>query len=231
MKLRFANQHLATKVVLSAILVFAATAGIVSAAITTGGHQRHELRLPGARAHAASVSPAMMRTYSLLARSSQADDALPPSDVSPYALSRGAAPGFARLAMQTSRGESLYVVPANGEICLASSDRVVGGCGPYPLMGPNEMPGGTVVCAPGLPSTVLEVAGLLPSDATALSMTFTNGTSRPVPLTNGVFAVYVPRSGPMPVALNWQTPSGPQRGDTGTPSDAATAPCSSSAAG
>jgi len=87
------------------------------------------------------------------------------------------------------------------------------------------MIGRTAVCAPGLPSDRLEVSGLLPADATNARLVLDDGSSVPLAVSSGVFAVQRARVKPLPVAVEWNDGAGMQRADTGTPQDADKSDC------
>jgi len=175
-----------------------------------------------------TIPAAMARVYSVLAKPRQAGDQPPAIALSLFDLARwGGNADLARRALTTSTGESAYVIPANGAVCLTTFPRLAGGCGPFPPVASNEMIGGTAVCSPELPSNEIAVAGLLPSDATDVTLRLTDGSTRSITATNGVFVVVLPRARPLPASVTWTSGLGVQRADTGTPSDAASGNCAS----
>jgi hypothetical protein len=102
---------------------------------------------------------------------------------------------------------------------------VIHGCGPYPRRTANEMLGGTAVCSPGLPSNEIEVAGLLPSDATNITLHLTNGSTLPINPVNNVFILDLQRTQPLPTTISWDDASRHEQADTGTPTNAGSSDC------
>ncbi|MGH2895626.1 MAG: TlpA family protein disulfide reductase, partial [Solirubrobacteraceae bacterium] len=81
---------------------------------------------------AASELAAMANAYPVLGHRQRPTDIPPHGVLDPYVASRGGLAANSRRALVTSRGESLYIVPAHQSICVTSSDNVVGGCQPFP---------------------------------------------------------------------------------------------------
>jgi len=167
----------------------------------------------------------MARTYPVLRLASEAATSKVARSLGPFELRRDAVPADGRVATMNSRGEALYVVPAKGSVCLTSSDRVVSGCSPYPAVAPDEVVGGTAVCAPGLPAGELEVALLLQGSPSNVVVHYSDGSSKAVSAPNGVVSVYSSRTGPLPTGVSWTGPSGAEEADSGVPPDAASTSC------
>lgn len=197
----------------------------IVAAQGTTSKPADRLPLPNTKAPVTSLAPAVAQSYPVFARAQSAADIPQAGIVGQYALSRGGEASLARLAMRTTNGEALYVIPANGATCLASSDSIVHGCGPFPLVTANQLIGGTAVCAPGLPAGFMEIAGLIAGSASSVALHFSDGSTREFPVQGGVFAAMVRRAQPVPVSVTWTGPSGAERADTGTPPDAASGTC------
>ena len=101
-------------------------------------------------------------------------------------------------AVVTPRGESLYIVPAHRSICVVSSDNVSGSCQPFPYTATTPADIGAAICAPNLPSTELEVTGLMPPDAVDITVHYFNGSFQRIKTTNGMIAIYAPFKGRLP---------------------------------
>jgi cytochrome c biogenesis protein CcmG/thiol:disulfide interchange protein DsbE len=170
---------------------------------------------------------ALAEAYPVLARRQQPTDIPPHGVLDPYVVSRGGLAANSRRALVTPRGETLYIVPAHRSICVASSDNVAGGCQPFPFTATTPADIGATICAPHLPPTELEVAGLMPPHASDIKIHYTNGTSQPVLATNGMIAIYAHRAGPLPKSITWMSPQGPQHTGTAVPPDAASSKCAS----
>jgi peroxiredoxin len=170
---------------------------------------------------------AMAKAYPVLGHRQQPTDIPSPGVLDPYILSQGGLVANSRRALVTPRGESLYIVPAHQSICVASSDNVVQGCQPFPYTATTPADIGATICAPNLPSTELEVAGLMPPNASDIKAHYTNGSSQPVTATNGMIAIYAGRAGPLPESITWISPTGPQHTGTAVPPDAASSKCAS----
>lgn len=223
-----------TKPVLAVFAAVAAIGGTTAAAqslfgaadLTRGVHQIQATAGFVSRSQVTSITPKMADTYRVLARPQRPGDQPPAIAVSIFAVAyEEANPALARRALTTPRGQSAYVIPGNGAVCLATYPQIIGGCGPFPRVAANQMAGGTAICSPGLPSNEIEIGGLLPSDATNLVLHFNDRSTERIIPTNGVFIVDLPRTQPLPTFISWKTATGLQHADTGTPGDAATSPC------
>lgn len=176
---------------------------------------------------AASALAAMAKAYPVLGHRQQSTDIPPYGALDFYVLSQGALVANSRRAVVTPQRQSLYIVPAHQSICVTSSDDVVQGCQPFPFTATTRAAIGVTLCAPNLPSTELEVAGLMPPDASDIKAHYSNGSSQPVTATNGMIAIYAPFKGPLPKSITWMSPKGPERTGTGVPPDAASSKCAS----
>jgi cytochrome c biogenesis protein CcmG/thiol:disulfide interchange protein DsbE len=165
--------------------------------------------------------------YPVLDRRQQPTDIPPRGALDPYAMSQGGLVANSRRALVTPRGESLYIVPAHQSICVASSDNVVQGCQPFPFTATTPADISATICAPNLPSTELEVAGLLPPNASDIKAHYSNGSSQAVTATNGMIAIYAPFKDPLPRSITWMSPKGPEHTGTAVPPDAASSKCAS----
>jgi hypothetical protein len=179
--------------------------------------------LPTGTAGVTSVTSAQKLAFPALSRAATADGAPPATTVSPEALALGANPRLARRVLDTPRGEQLYIVPANGWVCLASSDNAVDACSPSPAHSDNEIVGVTSVCAG---KGELEFAALLPGAPQNAVVRFSDGTQRRERVRGGALALYVPRSsGVRPLALSWSDAGRTLIADTGAPDDADLTTC------
>jgi hypothetical protein len=132
----------------------------------------------------------------------------------------------------TSHGESLYLVPANGSICMMSSDDVVQGCGQFPSTNPSALISvESVICSPNLPSNEIEVAAIMPPGASNVQTHYSDGSSAPLQDTYGVVAMYVAQSGPLPQSISWTGPQGSEQAGSSVPPDATSGKCAANSAG
>jgi peroxiredoxin len=175
----------------------------------------------------ASQLAAVANAYPVLARRQQPTDIPPHGVLDPYVVSRGGLAANSRRALVTPRGETLYIVPAHRSICVTSSDNVVQSCQPFPFTATTPADIGATICAPHLPSTELEVAGLMPPHASDIKVRYSDGSSQPVTATNGMIAIYARRAGPLPTSITWMSPQGPQHTGTAVPPNAASSKCAS----
>jgi peroxiredoxin len=174
-----------------------------------------------------SLLAAIAKAYPVLGQRQQATDIPAQGVLDPYVVSRGGLAANSRRALLTTRGESLYIVPAHQSICVASSDNVVHGCQPFPFTATTLADISATICSPNLPSTELEVAGLLPPDASGIKAHYSNGSTQAVPATNGMIAIYARRAGPRPTSITWTSPKGPEHTGTGVPPNASSSNCAS----
>jgi cytochrome c biogenesis protein CcmG/thiol:disulfide interchange protein DsbE len=170
---------------------------------------------------------AIANAYPVLGHRQQPTDIPAHGVLDPYVVSRGGLAANSRRAVVTARGESLYIVPAHQTICVESSDNVVEGCQPFPFTARTPADISATICAPNLPSTELEVAGLMPPDASDIKARYTDGSSQVVTATNGMIAIYARRAGPLPKSITWVSPRGPEHTATAVPPDAASSTCAS----
>ncbi len=212
---------------LLAVVVLVALGALGGTALAGGGSTsppKAMLRVahsPGA----AGVSQ-MASAYPVLGRAQQLSD-LPPTHVqSQWVISQGGTLASTRQALLTPSGQSIYLVPANGYLCMESN--VMAGCGQYPSTTPQRLIAvGTAVCNPSLPSNEVEVEAIMPPDASNVQMHYADGRSTPITPTNGVIAVTAARSGPLPEQITWTGANGPEQSWTGVPPDAASTHCGS----
>lgn len=181
------------------------------------------LKSPPAAAELAEMATA----YPVLGHRQRPADVPPHGVPDPSVLSQGGLTVNARRALVTSRGESLYIVPAHQSICVTSSDDVVQGCQPFPFTATTPADIGATICAPNLPPAELEVAGLMPPHASAITAHYSDGSAHAVTSTNGMIAIYARRAGPLPTSITWMSPHGPQHTGTGVPPDAGSSTCAS----
>jgi cytochrome c biogenesis protein CcmG/thiol:disulfide interchange protein DsbE len=170
---------------------------------------------------------AIAKAYPVLGHRQQPTDIPAHGVLDPYVVSRGGLAANSRRAVVTERGELLYIVPAHQAICVASSDNVVQGCQPFPFTARTPAAISATICSPNLPSTELEVAGLMPPDASDIKAHYTDGSSQVVTATNGMIAIYARRAGPLPTTITWMSPKGPDHTATAVPPDAASSKCAS----
>ena len=106
----------------------------------------------------------MASAYPVLGRAQQTADVPPTADQSQWVISQGGTPANTRLALVTPNGQSIYLVPANGELCVESA--FMAGCRQCPSTTPQRLiTVGTTLCSPALPSNEVEGVGTMPPPA------------------------------------------------------------------
>lgn len=110
----------------------------------------------------------------------------------------GENPRLGRKALTTSWGDTFWVLPAaDGKVCLLVNGGG-GGCSPAGQIASGTF-NGVAPCHQG--GAVYD--GLLPNDATDISLTFDDGRQQRLTLTNNVWATQVARDRAQPTTLNW----------------------------
>jgi cytochrome c biogenesis protein CcmG/thiol:disulfide interchange protein DsbE len=175
----------------------------------------------------ASELAAMTQAYPVLGRAQQANDLPPSGTMDANTLDRGGRRANSRRALVTSRGEALYIVPARQSICFVSSDNVINGCQPFPYTTTTPADITATLCAPNLPSSEIEVAGLMAPNASDIKVHYSDGSTRPLTAVNGMIAIYAPIKGPLPKTIIWTSPDGPEHTGTAVPPNAASTRCGS----
>ncbi len=162
-----------------------------------------------------AVDPQLAAVLSAFQRPQEPGDVPPADIITPDMLADGANPQLARLAGEFS-GQSVYLVPADGGICLASSSLLAAGCFTTAEILADEVQE-TLACWPYMPADQQEVFGLLP-DASSLHASYSDGTVHLVQLSSGVYVVNAePSDSPYPMQLSWSGSNGPGARSTGLP--------------
>ncbi len=220
----FITSHSRTKGLL-VVLALAVVAGGGTALAEGLGSSAH-YPLGVGQSPSSSALSAIAQAYPVLGRAQQPSDIPPGRLLDPYVASQGGSLANIRRAAVTQRGESLYLVPANGAICMMSSDNVVQGCGQFPIIDPSQLVAiESAICDPNLPSSDIEVAAIMPPGASNVQVHYSDGSSQPVAVTNGVIAVTADRTGPLPASISWTGPQGQEQAGSSVPPDAAASPC------
>jgi hypothetical protein len=154
------------------------------------------------------------RSETVVARQATAASFSAAEAFGPFALSRGLDPGATRVLEINSHGQTLYAAPAAGAICVGSSDSVISGCSPYPLVAPNEIVGSSALCSP---SGDLEFAALLPGDPTNVVGHFSDGSAQDEHSVNGAVSIYAKPGGAVPMSITWTNGTQSLKADTGVP--------------
>jgi hypothetical protein len=174
-----------------------------------------------------TVSAFLIAAFPVLGRPQRVGDLPPAGSVDPaMAAQQGATLRFSRQAGRTRFGETLWLLPAHLGVCVVSSDHLVNVCGR--TLPASETIAGveTIICAPGLPSSDAEIAGVVNSGRHAV-LTLETGVRVPLPTENGAFAVRLPRRGPRAVSVQWRDRAGVATIGAGEPPGTAQAHCSS----
>lgn len=171
-----------------------------------------------------AVDPALYQRFGVLRQPPSQSDALPGSAATSQAVRFGADLSQARRALRTHSGDELFVVPTSGGLCLVSKLGRGEECVPAGLVVQGQA-ATSVVCAPGLPPGTVEVAGLLPDGASAVSARLTDGKTTAVELGQNVYVLDRPTNQPLPESITWRDAAGAHETATSMPADAASTRC------
>lgn len=142
----------------------------------------------------------------------------------------GANTALARRALTTRDGDSVYLTPGRGVVCLMSSKYRAGGCIPEAdAVGPGHLSG--IVCSPFLPPDLIEVDGIVPDGISNARVTLSDGSSVPVDVSGNAFAFQSKRTGALPVTFEWDTSLGHNTVQAPIPADAGATRCSTAPGG
>jgi hypothetical protein len=207
--MKFATKDLRTRrrMVVAGTVVAVVVAAVATTAVSSRNkvHPRRHTVHVAQRAKvavASSVSSDIASDFPILTRTATASDQLPPTATATWMPEQrvGANASLARLA--SSAEGATYLIPAQTSVCVKNTTGAQNFCASA-----TEVQAGqaqeVIVCAPPVPSTDIQVSGLLPSSATDVSFTLTNGTSVPVTLESGTYAARFARSGSLPASISW----------------------------
>ncbi len=212
---------------LLAVLILIALGALGGTALAGGSSTRPpKAMIRTAHSPSTTAMSEMASAYPVLARAQQPADLPPTADQSQWVMSLGGTVANTRQALVTSSGQSIYLVAANGYLCIKSDD--MAGCGVYPSTTPQRLIAvGTTLCNPNLPSSEIEVQAIVPADASNVEMYYSDGSRTSISPTNGVIAVTALRSGPLPEEITWTGSNGPEKSWTGVPPNIAADSCGS----
>ena len=149
----------------------------------------------------------------------------PPADVIDWrANAQGAAKGSGRLISDAS-GDRIFVVPADGGVCLVSHSYLYSGCTPDATISAGRSLQG-VVCSPYMDPSVLTVYGLLPDGTQTVSARFAGGDTVDYDVANNFVNIVVPKSGPALSSVTWTDADGVAHATSPLPADANKTTCS-----
>ncbi len=153
------------------------------------------------------------------------DGDTPPADVVDWrARAQGAAQDSGRLIGDAS-GDQIFVVPADGGVCLVSHSYLFSGCTPDATIAAGESLQG-VVCSPYMDPLVLTVYGLLPDGTKTVSAHFADGDTVDYDVANNFVNIVVPKSGPALSSVTWTDADGVAHATSPLPTDANKTTCS-----
>jgi hypothetical protein len=203
------------------VCVLSVGVGALAAGVFASGTNTIPATPPEAATPASGVDPALASAYAVLRRTPSASDVPPRED--PGAMKEGANLQLARRVQETS-GDDVYLAPSNTGACLLSSASREGGCYPTALLlSGNDV--ASIICAPTLPPSELEIYGLLPDSASNPRVALADGTTVPVTLTSNFYSYTASRIAPLPVAVEWEQGGSTQRVSANVPADAASERC------
>jgi hypothetical protein len=149
----------------------------------------------------------------------------PPADIIDWrAHAQGAAPDSGRLISDAS-GDQIFVVPADGGVCLVSDSYLDSGCTPDATISAGQSLQG-VVCSPYMDPSVVTVYGLLPDGTSTVSARFADGNTVNYDVADNFVNIVVPKSGPALSSVTWTDADGLNHETSPLPGDANTTTCS-----
>jgi hypothetical protein len=120
-----------------------------------------------------------------------------------YLPAEFASPRFARLAMTTSQGASIYLAPTEAGACLLDSSQVlVATCASLSQIaaaGAVEF----TICSPDITPTDIEIGGIVPDGVADPRVIYPDGSSSPLHVENNAFVLRVAKTQPLPVKIAW----------------------------
>jgi hypothetical protein len=125
----------------------------------------------------------------------------------------------------TSAGlAGIYLVPARRHLCLLSTNHVSSNCFPRDQVKPGSV--ASVICSPYLRQGTIELAGIVPDGASAVTVVRQHGKRLRVPVIRNVFVFDIPQRSPIPRAIEWRAKGEPHRIPPGIRLAEARLPCS-----
>lgn len=109
---------------------------------------------------------------------------------------------LARLAQTTPSGSRVYLIPTAEGACLASSSFVEQGC-TSTAQASNGDSVQSVICAPSLPASDVEIYGVLPDSASSVTVTHADGSTSSVPVQGNTFVYRTPKAASPARSLSW----------------------------
>jgi hypothetical protein len=216
----------------TASLIAAAAATIAAASITTvvladstgAVDPRQPVNVEQPAAAVGGPSLAEKEVLAVFRRPAEDGDT-PPADVIDWrAKAQGAAADSGRLIRDAS-GDQIFVVPADGGVCLVSRSYLYSGCTPDATLSAGESLQG-VVCSPYMDPLVLTVYGLLPDGVETVSAHFADGNTVDYDVANNFVNMVVPKSGPALSSMTWTDADGVAHAVSPLPTDANETTCS-----
>jgi hypothetical protein len=182
--------------------------------------------LAGSSAGSGSAKPQSEATQTdLTANLAVLRRAASPSDAIPGRLERALGTvarssvqgSLSRLSTVTTQGTSLYIVPTvNGEACLVDTNLSELFCATAAQVAAGAATASTA-CSPSIGSNNVEIAGILPDDATSPSLVLANGTTVPLTVTNNTYLTQFARTSPLPRKIQFTANGIPQTVETAVP--------------
>ncbi|MCW3047307.1 MAG: hypothetical protein JWO74_1591 [Solirubrobacterales bacterium] len=205
----------------------AAALGVAGVAAVQAGddHPDAIYHEPASAVPRVSGAEAGVTDHVALFRAANARRGMSSTLLDPQMKAHGANADAARLALTSPNGASVYLVPAAGGLCLASSDRRERGCSSTEdvLAGRTV---GALTCAAGLPHDQIELMGIVPDGASDVHLNLTDGTVQPIPVSSNTFVIDVPKRDPLPTTVGFTNAAGVAvAANSSVPRDAATEHC------
>jgi len=131
---------------------------------------------------------------------------------------------LARLALTSPEGAGLYLIPSRDGVCLADTHLSQHFCATttQALSGDANA---ADICSPFLPSDQVEIAGILPDDASNVTLTMTDRTRRALPVHGNAYLARFTRSAALPMTIGWEEAGRHQQTSTSVPPDAGATRC------
>lgn len=139
----------------------------------------------------------------------------------------GANAALSRLARRSPSGMPMYVIPSQEGLCVLTVGGSQRGCVTAEAIEGGETTE-AVLCEPGaLPANEIEISGILPDGVTQSVVMLSNGETAPLNVIGNVYVANFPRSGPLPVAIDWMANGTRHSADAHVPAGVSTEHCAS----
>jgi hypothetical protein len=207
------------------MLLGAVVAGIAAAAGSSASRASSQVgSLEAAQVQA--PSSAIVAVLPILGRPRSAADALPAKFSEGFVEQQnGANPSLARRASTSSSGDAVLLLPSQEGVCMLNTPGTESFCATATEVTMGDA-SEAILCAPvALPTSVVEIGGVLPEEATDARAVLSDGAGVPLTVTAGTYVADFPRTGPLPSSIEWSAAGRRHEAPTHIPAGVATEDC------